>query len=308
MCTVKLNIYLDLNFLIEFEKGLCGRWVNDEFAVLYERIDYLVHKGIVQCPITNPIYEEIQKQESIDSKLRIASLLDRWGGGRCLSSLASVMRDEIENILRISSGKEALSIWKKGAFLLDLDENLPNYPAEARSYMRTHLAEMTITQIVRQDKMLREPFKNLIRAHTGVLQEQKKEHESEIKDFKTLRNMEFIASINEQLTHYHDRLETLIKAQTKEFDFSGIREEDMPSVFAFATYQALLRWDRTRKYDDNDFYDIQHCSLALGYFDYLFTERSFYRLTMSSLANLHEKFSLCLAMNAAEALAVLKNL
>ena len=51
-------------------------------------------------------------------------------------------------------------------------------------------------------------------------------------------------------------------------------EQYLPSIDIGAMLHAKLRWNKTQKYKQGDFDDIRHATMALPYYDFLFTERS----------------------------------
>jgi len=50
-----------------------------------------------------------------------------------------------------------------------------------------------------------------------------------------------------------------------------------------ANLAAGIRWDKTRRYRENDFHDLSHAVAALPYFDYFATERSLAHLISTQL-------------------------
>lgn len=59
----------------------------------------------------------------------------------------------------------------------------------------------------------------------------------------------------------------------------------LPSMNIVASLHAAVRWDKNRKYEDNDYHDFRHAVSALPYCDFFFTERSLAHLvTQKNLA------------------------
>ena len=125
------------------------------------------------------------------------------------------------------------------------------------------------------------------------LQEQKGKHDDEARDFKVMQVVEILNALKSVFEIFPD-LESKVP-NIKPEDIGPDVHFKIPSIWSYASIHSLLRNDPHRKYRVNDHFDIEHCSIALGYFDYLFTERSFFHVVTHKLTELDKRFSLVCA-------------
>ena len=80
----------------------------------------------------------------------------------------------------------------------------------------------------------------------------------------------------------------------------------LPTWDITAKIHSLIRWNKKRKYQDNDRDDMGHTVTALPYFDYFFTERSFASLIRQ--AKYDEKYHCRVAWKYDEVLEIVNNI
>lgn len=93
---------------------------------------------------------------------------------------------------------------------------------------------------------------------------------------------------------------------------AGLFEQDriadfVPSFVVRAHLAAGVRWDKTRRYRENDFHDFSHAVAALPYFDYFATERSLAHLISTQL-KLDRRYRAQVVKTSDELLAVIATL
>jgi hypothetical protein len=67
-------------------------------------------------------------------------------------------------------------------------------------------------------------------------------------------------------------------------NFEGGRlDRELPTLVVRSGLCAAIRWDRSRRYEENDFHDHSHAAAALPYFDIFATERSLAHLVTNQL-------------------------
>ena len=252
--------------------------------MFYSLLKELVYTRKAICPISNPIFLELFKQKDISQRTCIAKIMDELSCGYFLESKYNLFKREIEKVIGIKSNN-----WVSIFELTNLfEEKIVN------SYAIQHLVnEKQKPTIEILSNVLDvgdwDHFDKLIESMNSNLQTQKNLHESEISSFKLLQAIEIhntLSAICDIFPELKDEINKL--PQTP--DVSDIKNK-FPSIWAFGSIHAVIRYDRQRKYRLNDFFDIDHCSMAIGYYDYLFTEKSFYHVVTDSLVKLDQTFN-----------------
>lgn len=276
-------IYLDSRFWIDIgDNELTNR--NSSIKTFYTLLKELVYTRKAICPISNPIFLELLKQMDNKQKKSIARIMDELSLGYCLESKYYLFKREIENLIL-----EKSSYWVTPVDFRDLEENRITERPEGK-----RILEMTgrpsIEEIIEVLSGINwDNFKGNISTINEYLQNQKQINESEITDFSHLQMNEIyntfmsVVDIFPELSYKIEQLEDIP-------DMSNILYK-LPSIWAFGSIHALIRYDRNRKYRINDFFDIDHCSMAIGYYDYFFTERSFFHVVTDGLAQLDTTFN-----------------
>ncbi len=283
-------IYLDSNFWIDLGDGIRNRFPNNDIKNFYYLLKELVYSGKAICPISNAIFIELFKQKIIGERQAIAKVMDEFSKGFTIQSKFFLFKDEIFNF----SKKILPNPWKDVSEFRTVSEevitNTPKWKSNFSSQkFPPSLFQLSAFEIVGSIEKHKNSSSNI----ADYLQKQKEEHDSEARDFDMLQAVEILNTISSVFKIFPE-----LKKQVSGFDISEIGPElhlKMPAIWAIASIHSLLRNDPNRKYRTNDFFDIEHCSIALGYYDYFFTERSFFNIVTHKLAELDKRFSLVCA-------------
>lgn len=298
-------IYLDLNFWILIGDESRSGFNNPEIKNFYLLLKELVHNGKIICPVSNALFIELFKQTNPDSRLAIASIMDELSKGKVIEMIYLVMKQEMISTIDFSNSakKPSSCVWATTRYLRDLKRNFLfiNSMKGNRSY--------SFEEIINKIKLENyKDFLDQISNITNYLQEKKLDHQSEVGSFKLLQAHEITCTVDAVFTMFPELKARINSEQQPSFSKEDKIYELMPTLWAHASIHALLRYDKGRKYKDNDFFDREHCSLAIGYYDYLFTEKSFYYVVTNKLADLNNQFNLKCAMNIGEATKLLINI
>jgi hypothetical protein len=294
-------IYLDSRFWIDIGDNIISN-NNKEVGHFYYMLKELVHSKKAICPVSNPLFLELFKQTDEKQMKTIAKVMDELSCGLMIESKYYLFQREIKNTF----SKDA-SIWVDIKKMRDLYEQTIKIPEKLKEDIKEENRNPRIEEIIDVvDIADWDKFHKLIETMNKYLQDEKIRHESEITKFKELQVIEIlntfktICDIFPSIKHEINQLSSLP-------DLTDIYYK-LPSIWAFGSIHALLRYDRNRKYWINDYFDIDHCAIAIGYYDYLFTERTFYHIVTNSLAELDNLFGVKCCKNYEEANLLLYNL
>ena len=231
----------------------------------------LTYSGKAICPISNAVFLELYKQKNQDERQAIASVMDEFSKGLTIQSKYFLFREELLNF----SNDQIHKPWRDVAeFTTVFQEKIIDTPEWKRLYNSQKslpsISQLSSSEIVGDIEVLNNIEANI----NSYLQEQKEKHDNEARDFKLMQAVEILNAIKSVFEIFPE-LESRI-SNIKPQDIGPDIHLKMPSIWSFASIHSLLRNDPQRKYRVNDHFDIEHCSIALGYFDYLFTERSFF--------------------------------
>ena len=92
---------------------------------------------------------------------------------------------------------------------------------------------------------------------------------------------------------------------------SGFRKrrliEQLPTLHVIASCHAAVRWNRGRRFKENDLLDFNHAAAALSYCDAFFTERSLQVLVTKGPLTLDKELSCEVVSDVHEAVELLKS-
>ena len=283
-------IYLDSDFWIDIGDGIRNGFSERNIKHFYYLLRELVYSGKVICPISNAIFIELFKQKNLEERQVIASVMDEFSNGLTIESKYFLFREEILNYSKNNVHKS----WKEvSSFRTTLEEKITETAKWKRSFASRKtlpsISELASSEIVGN----LENINNISSGIADYLQGQKEEHEGEAKQFKLMQAIEILNTIKSVMEIFSD-----LNDKVSGISYPEVESEihlKMPAIWSFGSIHSLLRNDLRRKYRVNDFLDIDHCSVALGYYNYFFTERSFFNIVTHKLTELDKRFSLICA-------------
>ena len=83
---------------------------------------------------------------------------------------------------------------------------------------------------------------------------------------------------------------------------------ELPTFRISSGLPAAARWDKQRKFENNDFQDFQHAATALPYTDYFFTEGNLAHLITQKMTAYDELFKCTVVANVSAALRCLREI
>lgn len=280
-------IYLDSNFWIDLGDGIRNGFPDNNIKNFYYLLREIIYSRKAVCPISNATFIELFKQKNLEERLAIASVMDELSCGLTIESKFYLFKEEIVN----SSRSVVRNPWKDiSAFSTAFEEKITETSEWKRSFASREtlpsISELALSEIVSNIDEL----KNISAGIADYLQAQKEEYDNEAKQFKIMQAVEILNTIKSVFEIFPELGNKASGACSPEVE-TEINLK-MPAIWSFGSIHSLLRNDSKRKYRVNDFFDIEHCCVALGYYDYFFTERSFFSIVTHKLTELDKRFGL----------------
>jgi hypothetical protein len=301
-------VYLDTKFWIIIRDVSLGRNTKEADKDLYKKIRELAESKKCIFPISQDTFLEVLKQQDKETLKETARLIDFLSKGVSLISRKERIEVEISHFLYEFSGLEIYKrkemVWTKLTYtmgfttprndlidkkldqviqktfidqmwsisLLEMIEIMEkNGDSLARSLSRssdtTHLLNIGKFAHLHENKTFQEMFLTELVGMLDVYKDQFSYFMAKLYEKKT-SNIVTSDEIND--TGYESDLFNLICNMFK----SGKAKDRLPTLAILSGLHAVTRWDKERKFKDNDIHDFNHAASALPYADYFFTEKS----------------------------------
>ena len=311
------KIYLDTKYWVDFCNIVLKKSIDKSVSEIYEYSKELVEKNKVIFPISYRIYVELLRQSDDETLFETVKIMDYLSQGVAIISEEERVELEILYFLRKNTQKakkfdlhEPMELtWTKIVNIfgvispqlkqVSLEESLKIQKLFFDDTWDMNLYEMLST--MGMDNIRKFPTERSI---TDELNFGKIEHfdqnntlhqtyMSEISGILDLYREKFNELLQHIYLEHFKKVESIDPEDQQDYSnqvaniiyymFDKQKNENfLPSWDIMARIHALIRWDKNRKYKDNDFNDIGHIVTALPYFDYFFTERSFASLITQS--------------------------
>jgi hypothetical protein len=299
----KIKIYIDLNFLVDIANWSLGRIENDRIGVLYRRLMTSVKNGKIICPLSFDTVLEIAKQKDIVS--RYATTLVAWQLSDCIVLKDFYARTEIEAFnffigsakaerKTVGAAAELDAVWTKasvgnpiGFFPTAkefLDASVPSQMRYVDLAWQWSLFQYIDTLQGRSD-VFHQPMKEI----ADYLDANKGQHENDFKSFSDLFDTELINTQYTIIKFLYAGCQRAASYLVKDIKLTGYTEDvlskmiaepiagkgflqALKSAKATAMIHSIYRFEKSKRYKQNDAYDIHHAANALAYYDLFFTD------------------------------------
>ena len=305
----KLKVYLDTKYWLLLRDAHIGKSRSPSHTKLLELLCKARQSGLVVCPCYLPTFLELARQSDPFTLQCTSELMDILSGGVCLISPEERIIMEIIYFFRTESdGAEScyephLLAWTKISYVLgvvlpyvNLLDNKTNRSLQIECF--DSVWGRTLQDML-QTFGAHEFYDNIGRKRFNFadkLNSEKFEHEHELRSFSetilteiggildTIIPLLKEAAIQINLTETKlaandDELEgrcseRLMANSIYNFFRLGKIKNKLPTIKIKSTLYAAIRWDKNRKFKDNDLLDIEHATGALPYCDVFLTEKS----------------------------------
>ncbi|MGG5543681.1 hypothetical protein P4G95_02715 [Burkholderia vietnamiensis] len=312
------KIYLDARFWIIVRDTALGVCTEPAARELLHHLRRGVVGGCLICPISAGIFLELMKQPySPGRRIGTAQLIDELSLGVSMVAPPIVMGTEIYSFLLKAAGDVDLHpmqelIWTKAAYVLGEtypvlahlppDEELIIQKAFCNRLWDCSLGDMVKT--IGDNASPRDGFTELSR----YTNEKNAHHKDELRSFAhtydiELRGIielagEIAADVIHQLAEKEAGCQLSPTPDERAASVNMCRnllyhafkkhetKDALRSLHIGASIHATMRWDKTRKFKPNDYYDFEHATAALSYCDAFLTEGPLHTLVTRPQVNL----------------------
>lgn len=312
------KIYLDTRFWIIARDTALGVRTEPAARELLHHLRRGVADGHLICPISASVFLELMKQPySPGRRIGTAQLIDELSLGVSMIAPSIVMGTEIRSLLLKAKGNVDLYsmqelIWTKVAYVLGgAYPSLANLSPEEELVIQkafcNHLWDRSLGEMVKTIGDNTPPpdgFAELSR----YTNEKNAHHKDELRSFAHTYELELRGIIElaggvvadvihqfaeqeagRQLSPTPDERTASVN-MCRSFLLEAFRKPETKDALRFlhvgASIHASMRWDKTRKFKPNDYYDFEHATAALSYCDAFLTEGPLHRLVTRPQVNL----------------------
>lgn len=332
----KSMVYLDTRYWILLRNVELQVNQKPSVNLLYDLLKKCVKEGFVICPLSDAIYQEVLKQSDLKTREATAKLIDNFSDGISLVTederFAQEFADAIYRLANSHIDVYDLSelVWTKASFALGrMLPELSGFPVDVKLTMeKVFIDEIWNTPF--SDMISRLPAReepDIYKGVSDVLNRGKQKHAD---DHGSLKQV-FIAEIQGILDVKKNLISDVLIQQFESQTGQKVKQEDikpsnmfpnlireaikrnkmqdfLPSLHIGAWLHAAVRWDKGRKFSDNDFLDFHHAIAALPYCDFFLTERSLCSLLNQSNLELAENYSCKVLSSVDEAISCLEGI
>lgn len=334
----RLALYLDQKYWIALRKAEAGVG-NEPENELLRLLRGLTRDGKVFCPISESVLMELMKQEDPQSRLRTAQMIDDLSSGVSLTSYDRRAATELAHFIYFyNSNPETLHplrhlVWLKSSYALGI-----MHPSVSGLDPETQLAvqkaffdlmwSMPLVEVIKtvgkspppeplgdlaaklnagsaqRAEELRSYAQAYVAESRGAVSVFGETAMNIARDLAAKRGEPFPAlrsvAWNDQKRIWENVLFHILQkdsARTK-----------LPSIHVHACLHAAFRWNKTRQFVANDFYDFFHASAALAFCQAFFTENSLHAVITAKHVALDEAYNCRVIADMQEAIAYLREL
>lgn len=301
------KIYLDLNFWIKIRDAALGTNTDSNIHEFLNLLRKGVACGNLICPLSKSIFIEMTKQApNQKGRIATAKLIDELSLGISFIPNRDLVGKEIQRWLFEIQGHRNLHdmqdlIWVKAGYTLgyyfpELSEFEIDQTDEDDLQKKCFDGIWYITTTDMVNSTLSMKFgRDYIDQTIEEINRRNAEHSHELISFEKSYDIELrgmiecygpvAAQIIKQISSPLDGWPLSDSPEDKEYREIGAknlmyeeikmhhRNDRLRSIHIYSSIHAAMRWDKTRQFKTNDYYDFEHAQVALGYCDAFFTER-----------------------------------
>jgi hypothetical protein len=330
------KIYLDLRFWIMLRDVALGLRSEEKLQTLLMTLRRGVASGTMICPISAPTFLELMKQPFLaERRIATANLVDELSLGVSIMRGDRIMRTEVDSFALRVAGRSDVHrmwelVWTKAAYVLGDVYPVPQgLPPEMAQRIQVeffdHLWSMSLGKmigIMGEASIPPDSYTSLSKETNANCQT----WSHEITSYKAAYDIELRGVVEEMGPVASQRMVCMAEAaigrpldanERSQFDnpgknalYYGMRMPKwrrlLRSMHIDASIHASMRWDKSRNFKPNDWYDFQHATAAVGYCDIFLTERSMHHLLTRPQMALDGVSKCRVAFDPADALAAIE--
>jgi hypothetical protein len=337
----KYRVYLDTKYWIHLRDVAMGRPSPPEYKAIYDALLVLTPKTAI-CPASEGILVELLRQNSQETRLATARIIDRLSAGVAMQDATLRRKAELLNFVRRAINStahfppfQAYGWTKVGYVLGEFFPEIEGLPAHTQNALQESfdalLWDHTLEGMV---ATLGDPLPERITDNKWMdslsdsLNAGKFTYAHEVASFQGA----FLAELGGILDFYSDEFASLLEylfatdgrgiakptddqrkeagRQFRNLVYHAFRlgrtSTQLPSFHIKALIHAAVRWDRNRRFKPNDWLDFRHTVAALPYCSAFFTDRSMRALLCSAPLKLDIAYGCSIVSDPKEAIGVLQ--
>ncbi len=299
----KTRIYVDTCHWVKMRDFERGRDVPPAYGEILAHLRRLVATGRYICPLSPPLFMELQTQSDLSTRAHSARLMEELSQNVGMPQLREMEQLELRRMsLDRCFGLGALNtdwqLWRKGSLMIV--ERLPVSP-------RLNEEETWYLQKCVLDEMWEAPFTQLVSVLPELLdtREMRDQFAANLNadrdarpaaDFETERQRAVAMIMRDFLLPHMPELfkeVQLLASRRPGFqfptEFGGPDPRCLPSVQVLSGVDALIRTSG-RRYRPNDMFDLFHCAAAIPYFQVFLCDTAFKNIVTDPKLRYPEKY------------------
>ncbi|MGU7852987.1 hypothetical protein ACV22X_09575 [Burkholderia orbicola] len=298
------KIYLDARFWIVMRDAALGVRTEAAAQELLAHLRHGVANGHIICPISASMLLELMKQPySPGRRIGTAQLIDELSLGVGVIAPQEVMETEVYSFLMKAKGDVDLRpiqelIWTKAAYVLgSTHPSLPYLSSDEELIIQKALCNrlwdcslVSIVNAIADEASPQDDFVELSQS-TNVKNLQ---HKDELRSFAQTYDVELRGVVELAGDVAADIIYKLYEKEVggpllrtpaeravtvnmcRNLLYLSFKKSEakniLRSLHIGASIHAAMRWNKTRKFKPNDYYDFEHATVALSYCDVFLTE------------------------------------
>lgn len=334
----KRLVYLDTKFWLILRDVEMGRSRSPDSVLLHQHACQLKDKNLCLYPISQDVFLEVMKQSDDTTRAATARLIDQLSDG--ISFISPQERVGLE-ALQFVAEKTGLDVypverlvWTKIVYALGFITPQTNLEPEVdTAIQKAFIDQMWVARLADMVAMIgfdADAAKLLSIDIADEQNEGKFKHAHENCSFPEMFLSELaglldvwepelrrvMPRLRELKTGYRMSEREILEANSAEsvskmiYNLFRLKKlsTELPTFRVMSGLHAAARWDKKRKFQNNDFHDFQHAAAALPYTDYFFTEKNLAHLTTQKMTAYDRLYGCTVVATVSEALRCLREI
>lgn len=329
------RIYLDQRFWVDLRKVVLGIRTDAESVSLLDVLRRRVANNEIICPISEPVFAELMKQQDLDTRRATAQLIDELSRGVCLGPEQERVGTELAHFL-YPHGRQGTTyplnvlVWSKLSYVLGImhpsqtafepDQELLIQKALFDYMWNCSLTEMldtlgrnSLPEITFDD--LADKLNQGIAQHSGAIRSFEEVYRHEMAGALALVAATGVSILEDLFQKSHGLPPELSDSERGEHERQlhaflvnvlthkpSVRKQ-LPTLHVHALCHAALRWNKKQRIDGNDIYDFHHAAAAIPYCDAFFTDKPLQSLLQQNPLKIREDFACQIVSSFRDAVA-----
>jgi len=279
----KKTIFIDLKYWVSFrmvlnrESGAKTMSPQQEsiYRTIYEKLLKLIENKTAICVVSDSILTEVEKMP-LDRRLQTARIMDSLKVTVVLNGLNASTFEYI-NIDRITAGKEPVEQYHLSSVF------------EANRFLTAVILKKMVNDLdpiynIMYDSMSGMTIEEYLKETDGDFYDSSEKFAEMMNDTKLKDTVKYTYKelLIQGLASQTQSLNKIIKyTLLSEVDYANqlpLYRKSAPFLYLHSAIHAAINFEKSRKVQKNDFYDLSHSCIGVGYADYFFTEKKFHHL------------------------------